>query len=84
MLETVVIRARRETRDQLHDLAKEDGTTVIDTLERLIREAAEARLLTALATDLSSPPELTGSEPSVWDASLMDGLDPSEDFSSWR
>ena len=84
MPETVVIRARRETRDQLHDLAKEDGTTAIDMLERLIRAATETRLLTAVATDLSSAPEDTESEPAAWDTSLMDGLDPGEDFSSWR
>jgi predicted DNA-binding protein len=84
MPETVIIRARPETRDQLRDLAKEEGTTAIDTLERLIREAAEARLLTAVVTDLSFASEATEPELAAWDDSLMDGLHPGEDFSSWR
>jgi hypothetical protein len=84
MPETVIIRARRETRDLLHDLAKDDGATAIDTLERLIREAVETRLLTAVSTDLSSALETAESEFAAWDTSLMDGLNPSEDFSSWR
>jgi hypothetical protein len=81
---TVVIRARLETRDLLHDLAKEDGTTVIDTLDRLIREAAEARLLGAVVADLSCVRENNQDELASWDASLADGLDPDDDFSSWR
>jgi hypothetical protein len=81
---TVVIRARSKTRDLLRDLAKEDGASVIDTLERLIREAAEARLLDAVVADLSTAPERDRTELASWDASLGDGLDPDEDFSSWR
>jgi hypothetical protein len=83
MPETVVIRARRETRDLLHDLARADGATAIDMLERLIRETAEARLRRAVASDLSSP-AATEPEPAVWDASLADGLNQDEDFASWR
>lgn len=82
MPETVVIRARRETRDLLNDLARADGATAIDMLERLIRETAEARLRRAVVSDLSSPaaePELA-----AWDATLADGLDQDEDFASWR
>jgi hypothetical protein len=83
MPETVVIRARRETRDLLHDLAREDRATAIDTLERLIRETAEARLCQAVISDLSSP---AVAEPGLaaWDATLADGLDRDEDFASWR
>ena len=84
MPDTVIIRARRETRDLLHELAQDDGATAIDTLERLIREAAEARLLKAVVTDLSAALEATESELMIWDASLADGLDPAEDFSAWR
>ncbi|MGH2853603.1 MAG: hypothetical protein ACRDLF_05360 [Solirubrobacteraceae bacterium] len=84
MPETVIIRARRETRDLLRDLAKVDGETAIDTLEHVIREAAEMRLLKTLATDLSSVPERAEAESAAWDAALADGLDPDEDFSSWR
>jgi hypothetical protein len=82
MSPTVVIRARPESRDLLNRLAREDGATAIDTLERLIRGAAEERLLAALATDLSAPSERE--EAATWDATLADGLDPDEDFSSWR
>lgn len=87
MPETVIIRARRETRDLLHDLAQDDSATAIDTLDRLIREAAEARLLQAVATDLASSAssaETTEAEYATWDASLADGLDQDEDFASWR
>lgn len=83
MLETVVIRARRETRDLLHDLAREDGATAIDMLERLIRETAETRLRRAVVADLSSL-AATETELAVWDASLADGLEQDEDFASWR
>ncbi len=84
MLSTVVIRARPETRDLLNHLAREDGTTAIDMLERLIRDAAEARLLAALATDLAAPSEGDREDSAAWDIALMDGLDPDEDFSTWR
>jgi hypothetical protein len=84
MPNTVVIRARPETRDLLNHLAREDGTTAIDTLERLIRGAAEARLLAALATDLAVPSGSDRENLAVWDAALQDGLDPDEDFSAWR
>lgn len=83
MPETVVIRARRETRDLLQDLARADGATAIDMLERLIRETAEARLRRAVSSDLSSP-ATTEPELAAWDVSLADGLDQDEDFASWR
>jgi hypothetical protein len=84
MPETVIIRARRETRDLLRDLAQVDGATAIDTLERVIREASEVRLLKALISDLSSAPERGEAELAAWEVTLEDGLDPDEDFSSWR
>jgi hypothetical protein len=84
MPSTVVIRARPETRDLLNHLAKEDGTTAIDTLERLVRGASEKRLLAALATDLAAPSSRAREELAVWDVALTDGLDPDEDFSAWR
>ena len=84
MSTTVVIRARPETRDLLNHLAQEEGATAIDTLERLIRDAAEARLLSALAADLAAPAERDPEESAVWDSTLADGLDPGEDFLAWR
>ncbi len=84
MSNTVVIRARPETRDLLNRLAREDGTTAVDTLERLIRGATEARLLAALASDLAAPSESEGEHLAAWDVTLQDGLDPDEDFSTWR
>jgi hypothetical protein len=81
---TVIIRARPETRDLLRDLARVDGASAIDTLEHVVREAAEARLLKAVVADLSSTPSHTEAELAVWDATLADGLDPDEDFSAWR
>jgi hypothetical protein len=84
MPETVIIRARRETRDLLRGLAQVDGATAIDTLERVIREASEVRLLKALTADLSSAPERGEAELVGWEVTLGDGLDPDEDFSSWR
>jgi hypothetical protein len=81
---TVVIRVRPQTRDLLHQLAQDSDETAIDTLERLVREASEAQLLKAVASDLSSALESTDTELAAWDASLVDGLDPHEDFSSWR
>ncbi len=83
MPETVVIRARRETRDLLHDLAREEGATAIDVLERLIRETAEARLRRAVVADLSCTAAIEP-EVAIWDALLADGLDRDEDFASWR
>lgn len=92
MPETVIIRARRETRDLLRELAEVDGATAIDTLERVIREASEALLLKALTADLSAAPERDEAEPAEcdeaelaeWEVTLEDGLDPNENFSSWR
>ncbi len=54
---TVVIRVQPESHEFLCRLAREDGATVTDTLERLIRDAAETRLIAALANDLSAPSE---------------------------
>jgi hypothetical protein len=84
MPSTVVIRARPETRDLLNELARSDGMTAIDELERLIRDVAEARLLAALATDLDDASGHGDEDSSDWDATLRDGLDPGEDFSAWR
>jgi hypothetical protein len=84
MPSTVVIRARPATRDLLQQLAQEDGATAIDTLEQLIREAAEARLLEAVAADLAVVSKREQDEQAAWDATLGDGLDPDEDFSAWR
>lgn len=85
MSETVVIRTRRTTRAQLQDLAREDGTSAIDALDRLVREATETRLLRAVTDDLSSLPDPTETmDIASWDATLADGLDRGEDFSAWR
>jgi hypothetical protein len=84
MPDTVVIRARPATRALLRELAEANGASAIDTLERVIREAAEQRLLGALTDDLSLVREGDEAERRAWDATLIDGLDPSEDFSSWR
>jgi hypothetical protein len=82
---TVVIRARPETRELLQHLAREEGTSAIETLARLVRSAAEMRLLDALAVDLASaPPRRDRAERAAWDATLEDGLDLDEDFSAWR
>jgi hypothetical protein len=84
MPSTVVIRARPETRNLLQRLAKEDRATAIDTLERLVKEAAEERLLNAVASDLADAPARERDELAAWDVTLSDGLDPDEDFSAWR
>lgn len=84
MSTTVVLRARQETRGLLRELARADGATVIDTLDRLVKEAAEARLLGTVAADLSPTSDREQTDLASWDASLGDGLDPDEDFSGWR
>ncbi len=89
MQDTVVIRARRTTRELLHELAHKRGTTVIDALEKLVSEASDAELLSAVTSDLSCAPSTAGRTPAdaalaAWDATLADGLDPDEDFSSWQ
>ncbi|MGE4425054.1 MAG: hypothetical protein AB7G37_01220 [Solirubrobacteraceae bacterium] len=80
MPSTVMVRARPETRDRLRELAKAQGTTAIELLERLVRDYQDRLLLDAIAT---LPPP-SGDERTAWDQTLMDGLDPAEDFSSWR
>ena len=57
---------------------------MIDTLECLIRDAAEVRLLAGLATDLAAAPEHDQEDLAAWDAVLADGQDPDENLSAWR
>jgi len=75
-----MVRARPETRDRLRTLAKAQGTTAIELLDRLVREYQDRLLLDAFET----LPPAAGHDRAAWDETLVDGLDPTEDFSSWR
>ncbi len=80
-----MVRARRETRDRLKALSEQEGTTAIDLLDRLVQEYEDQKMLAWFERDLD-PGTLAvlHAEVTEWDGALMDGLDPTEDFSAWR
>ncbi len=84
MPRTVMMRARPETRDLLAELAQQEQASAIDTLDRLVRQAHEHRLLDAVEHDLTAQASAIAADVAAWDHTLGDGLDPDEDFSGWR
>lgn len=81
MPKTVMVRARPETRDLLAELARQEQASAIDTLDTLVREAHERRLLAAVERELTTHASEITADVTTWDHALQDGLDPREDFS---
>ncbi len=80
-----MVRARRETRDRLKALSEQEGTTAIDLLDRLVREHEDQKMLAWFDRDFDAATVATlQAEVAEWDSTLMDGLDPTEDFSGWQ
>ncbi len=84
MPKTVMVRARPETRDLLAQLARQEEASAVDTLDRLVREAHERRLLAAVQQELTAHAAEVAADVATWDHTLQDGLDPGEDFAGWR
>lgn len=86
--EGVMIRARASTRDALRELARADDASLIETLDRIVREAHEARILAATVTTLADGTagdhvHAIAADARKLDETSADGLDPDEDFSDW-
>ncbi|MGK2878016.1 MAG: hypothetical protein ACSLFF_05515 [Solirubrobacterales bacterium] len=80
---TVMIRARPETRDALKELAATNGSTAIETLDRIVAQAREANLLAELEDSLATDLETIALDTKSLDAVASDGLNPDDDFSGW-
>lgn len=82
--EAVMIRARASTRDALRELADADNLSLIEALDRLVKNAREARLLIEVTTTLNDHVHAVVAETETFDAAAgAEGLDPDEDFSDW-
>lgn len=78
-----MIRARTSTRDALRELAEAEQLTLIETLDRVVRSAHEARLLAALGTSLAEHAHAVAAETKELDSAFSsDGLSE-DDFSDW-
>lgn len=81
---TTTIRVSIETRDLLHDLARQSGASMQQVLEAALQQYRRRQFLNALnAAYLAtqSDPSLQAVdavEQAEWDATLLDGLDRSE------
>ena len=53
MSTTSTLRVRIDTRDRLNRLAREDGVSAAELLERLVHEEEDARLLRAMNDDFA-------------------------------
>ncbi len=84
MSETVMIRARRETRDKLRELSQEEGTTAVELLRRLVQEHEDAKLMAWFDKPGAEAVAAVREDLGAWDATLMDGLDSADEFSGWR
>ena len=79
-----MIRARTSTRDALREIAESENSTLIETLDRLVKRAHEERLLAAVEVSLGDHAHAMLAETEVLDdAVAADGLDPDDDFSDW-
>lgn len=82
MASATTIRVSEQARDRLNDLARAASTTTIDYVDQLVARLDEEDLLGRIVDSLNDP--AFNDESAEFDDTLMDGLDPSDDFSAWR
>ncbi|MGH2861369.1 MAG: hypothetical protein ACRDLT_07650 [Solirubrobacteraceae bacterium] len=71
-----------QARSRLNELARAASTTTIEYVDQLVARLDEAELLGRIVDSLNDPTIVK--ESTAFDGTLMDGLDPGDDFSSWR
>lgn len=82
MTPATTIRVSQQARDRLNALAQAASTTTIDYVDQLVARLDEDELLGRIVDSLSDPAIVH--ESAEFDGTLMDGLDPGDDFSTWR
>ncbi len=85
---TTTVRIKPETRERLKALAKDDGASLTDTIDRLVEQERRRRMWEAANASYAAmrdDPESWAawkSEMALWDATLADGL-PDEPEGDW-
>jgi len=82
MAPATTIRVSERARDRLNELARAASTTTIDYVDQLVARLDEDEFLRRIADSLHDPAIID--ESAELDGTLMDGLDPVDDFSTWR
>lgn len=82
MASATTIRVSTQARDRLNELARAASTTTIDYVDQLVARLDEDELLGRIVDSLNDPAVVD--ESAEFDGTLMDGLDPGDDFSTWR
>ncbi len=85
---TTTVRIKPETLERLKELAKDDGTSLTDTIARLVKQERRRRMWEAANASyaaMRADPESWAewkSEMALWDTTLADGL-PDEPEGEW-
>jgi predicted DNA-binding protein len=82
MRSATTIRVSEHARDRLNQLARAASTTTIDYVDQLVAELEEDEILGQIVESLNDPTLVA--DAAELDGTLMDGLDPNENFSAWR
>jgi predicted DNA-binding protein len=82
MKSATTIRVSVHARDRLNQLARAASTTTIDYVDQLVAELEEDETLGQIVESLNDPTLVA--DAAELDGTLMDGLDPNENFSAWR
>lgn len=82
MASATTIRVSEQARDRLNELARAASTTTIDYIDQLVARIDEDELLGRIVDSLNEPTIVE--ESAELDGTLMDGLDPRDDYSTWR
>jgi predicted DNA-binding protein len=82
MKSATTIRVSKQARDRLNELARAASTTTIDYVDQLVARLEEDEILGQIVESLNDPALVA--DAAEFDGTLMDGLDPSENFSAWQ
>ena len=82
MKSATTIRVSEQARDRLNELARAASTTTIDYVDQLVARLEEDAILGLIMESLNDPTLVA--DAADLDGTLMDGLDPNENFSAWQ
>ncbi len=82
MKSATTIRVSEQARDRLNELARAASTTTIDYVDQLVARLEEDEILGRVMESLNDPTLVA--DAAEFDGTLMDGLDPHENFAAWR
>ncbi|WP_249011653.1 hypothetical protein [Conexibacter sp. DBS9H8] len=82
MSATTTIRVSERARDRINQLARAASQTTIEYVDQMVNRLMDEELLNAIVASLDDPG--LAEDAAELDGTLMDGLDPNEDFSAWR